>query len=91
MPPPSIEPYGARVLVRAHQPESKSEIALTDYQPITSGIVVAKGPACRDDDLRVGDFIGFTAFVGDELTLNDQPHVMVEERDVLCVVGPRGA
>ncbi len=36
---------------------------------VNQGIVVAKGPACRDDDVEIADHVFFNGYTGDKLAL----------------------
>ena len=94
----TLRPVGTRVLVVPDPVPKRSDLIETvEYvTPLeTSGRVVGLGRAfvcdtCgarRASPLRVGDRVVFSHVAGQDVTLGDQRYLMLDEGDILAVVG----
>ena len=92
-----IRPLNDRILVRRFEEaeESKGGIIIPDSAKETpaEGEVVAIGPGKKDDqgkvvpvDLKVGDHIMFRKYAGDDIKLEDVPHLILGEDDIIGII-----
>ncbi len=92
-----IRPLNDRILVRRfeEEEESKGGIIIPDSAKETpaEGEVVAVGPGKKDDqgkvipvDLKVGDHIMFRKYAGDDIKLEDVPHLILGEDDIIGII-----
>lgn len=92
-----IRPLNDRILVRRfeEEEESKGGIIIPDSAKETpaEGEVVAIGPGKKDDqgkvipvDLKVGDHIMFRKYAGDDIKLEDVPHLILGEDDIIGII-----
>ena len=87
-----LQVMGGRVLVKPIDKAvtSESGIELTDQAPPTYGRVVGIGtkhrcPECDGGipiDLRIGAVVGFSAFAGQDLTMNGETYTILRLDDV---------
>jgi len=92
---------GGRVLVKPIEKpiESASGITLTDKEPPTYGRIVAVGtkhrcPDCNGGipiELREGVIVGFSAFAGQDVTMNDETYTILRLEDVQFEWTPESA
>ena len=92
-----VKPLADRVVVKALEESEQMRGGL--YIPDTAkekpqqGEVVAVGPGRVEDgkridmELKVGDKVLYGKYSGTEVTLEDQPYLILRESDVLAVVG----
>ena len=92
-----VKPLADRVVVKALEESEQMRGGL--YIPDTAkekpqqGEVVAVGPGRVEDgkrvdmELKVGDKVLYGKYSGTEVTLDDQPYLILRESDVLAVVG----
>jgi len=87
----TIQPMGARVLIRPAQKENKTNSGLilpeTAKEKPQQGTVEAIGG--EDDmltDLAVGDTVIFPKYSGSEIKMNDVEYLIMDEGDVLARV-----
>jgi len=93
----SIKPLYDRVVVKrlAAETTSKGGIVIPDKaaEKSTQGEVVAVGDGALLDNgqlrpvsVKVGDRIVFGQYAGTEIKLEDEPHLIIKESDILAVV-----
>ena len=92
-----VKPLADRVVVKAIEDAEQMRGGL--YIPDTAkekpqqGEVVAVGPGRVEDgkrvdmELKVGDRVLYGKYSGTEVTLDDQPYLILRESDVLAIVG----
>jgi chaperonin GroES len=92
-----VKPLADRVVVKAIEDTEQMRGGL--YIPDTAkekpqqGEVVAVGPGRVEDgkrvdmELKVGDKVLYGKYSGTEVTIDDQPYLILRESDVLAVVG----
>jgi chaperonin GroES len=92
-----VKPLADRVVVKALEDAEQMRGGL--YIPDTAkekpqqGEVVAVGPGRVEDgkrvdmELKVGDKILYGKYSGTEVTIEDQPYLILRESDVLAIVG----
>lgn len=96
--PPDLYPRRDRVLVQrlAAESTSKGGIVIPDQarEKQRRALVVAVGPGTRDADgilhpldLAVGDTVLMNQYAGAEFKYAEQEYVLVEEVDILAIVG----
>ncbi|HEX6243233.1 MAG TPA: co-chaperone GroES [Polyangiales bacterium] len=94
----SVRPLGDRILVKRVESETKTKggiiIPDTAKEKPQEALVVAVGPgAVRTDGSRrellvkAGDRILFGKYAGTEVRLDGQDHLILNESDVLGVIG----
>jgi len=55
---------------------------------INQGIIVAKGPACKDTDVEIADHVLFSGYTGDQVTLEESGQFyVIPETHVIAVLG----
>ena len=92
-----VKPLADRVVVKAIEDTEQMRGGL--YIPDTAkekpqqGEVVAVGPGRVEDgkrvemELKVGDKVLYGKYSGTEVTIDDQPYLILRESDVLAIVG----
>ena len=92
-----VKPLADRVVVKAIEDAEQMRGGL--YIPDTAkekpqqGEVVAVGPGRVEDgkrvemELKVGDKVLYGKYSGTEVTIEDQPYLILRESDVLAIVG----
>ena len=94
----AVKPLADRVVVRALEESEQMRGGL--YIPDTAkekpqqGEVIAVGPGKFDDkgqrvpmDVKVGDKVLYGKYSGTEVTLDNEPFLILRESDVLAIVG----
>ena len=82
-------PLGDDVLI--HPFEYPAKIGLL-YVPdkskkrVNQGIVIAKGGACRYDDIETSDHVFFNGYTGDKITFENGEYFLVPESHLICKV-----
>ncbi|MDA8291962.1 MAG: co-chaperone GroES [Actinomycetota bacterium] len=86
----SVQPLGARVLVRVLDEESVTPSGLlipdTAKEKPQRGVVVAVGD---DEDLikvKAGDRVLYPRYSGTELTIDGQDHLVIDANDLVAVL-----
>jgi len=67
-------PIGNDVILHPIEPESKiGSLYVLDpsKKRVNQGIVIAKGPACEYDDIRVADHVLFNGYTGDKIAIDE--------------------
>jgi chaperonin GroES len=92
-----VKPLADRVVVKALEESEQMRGGL--YIPDTAkekpqqGEIVAAGPGRVEDgkrvdmEVKVGDKVLYGKYSGTEVTLDDQPYLILRESDVLAVIG----
>jgi chaperonin GroES len=93
-----VKPLADRVVIKALEESEQMRGGL--YIPDTAkekpqqGEVIAVGPGKLSDEgkridleLKVGDKVLYGKYSGTEVTLDDQPYLILRESDVLAVIG----
>ena len=85
----TMRPLGDRVLIRPtpSPTETASGLALVRREPETSGVVIALGRVLRrTESVMVGDTVIFSAYVGQEVTIDDTRYLLLRATDVAAVL-----
>ena len=87
---PRLQPIGDDVIIHPiDNPEKRGMIHLTEHAKrgrVNQGIVIAKGPSCRHDDLEIADHVLFNGYTGDKISLaNGGIFFVIPEPLVLAV------
>ena len=93
----NVEPLDDRVLVRPHEPTTKSKggIIIPDNarEKPHEGTVVAVGPGKRSETgermelaVKEGDTVVYSKYAGSEIKINEVGHVVIRESDILCKI-----
>ena len=84
-----MRPLGDRVLIRPtpSPTQTASGLALVRREPETSGVVIAIGRMLRrSESVMVGDTVVFSAYVGQEVTIDDTRYLLLRATDVAAVL-----
>ncbi len=85
----TIEPLGARVLVKVLEPESKTPSGLvlpeTAKEKPQEGLIEAIGdPEELSYDLKVGDKVLYAKYSGTEIKIDGEDYLILNEDDILA-------
>lgn len=90
--------FGARCIVKEQKKENNKTtsgivIPGSEKEPTYQGTVIACGQGAMLDngtrvpmDIKVGDKVIYTAFSGTPVEDNDETFLILNERDILCVL-----
>ena len=92
-----IKVLGARLLVKENKQEEKTASGIIvpgrDKEPTFIGEVLAVGNGAILEngsrvpmDINVGDTVVYTTFSGSPLVYQNEQYIILNERDVLCVL-----
>lgn len=87
----TIKPTADRLIIKPLPAEdvSKGGIIIPDVakEKPSRGSVVAIGPGMTDRPMmvQVGDNVIYSRYAGTEITLDDQPYVMMRETDIYAI------
>ena len=92
-----LKPLGDRVVIRVLEQEEKTASGIflpdTAKEKPSQGEVVAVGPGKLQDDgkrvaldVKVGDKIFFSKYVGTEVKFEGTKYLIVSERDILAII-----
>ncbi|MEE8113071.1 MAG: co-chaperone GroES [Nitrososphaerales archaeon] len=87
-----LRPIGNDVLIHPFEyPAKIGRIYVPDRSKkrVNQGIVIAKGPACQDDDVEVTDQVFFSGYTGDQISSEEFGKIfVVPETHIIAVVNP---
>lgn len=85
------------MLIKEEPPESLTTAGLilpdTAKEPTLKGVVISRGPGMYTEQgalippcVEVGDLVLIQAFAGSRISIEDQEYIIVNDRDILCIV-----
>jgi co-chaperonin GroES (HSP10) len=87
---PFLRPIGNDVLIHPFEyPAILRGLYVPDQSKkrVNQGIVIAKGPACADDDVEISDQVFFSGYTGDQISSEEFGKIFViPETHILAVV-----
>jgi chaperonin GroES len=92
----AIKPLEDRIVVKTNEAETVTASGLvipdTAKEKPQEGVVLAVGPGCFDDgvrvpmDVKVGDVVLYSKYGGTEMKFNNEEFLVLSARDVLAVI-----
>jgi chaperonin GroES len=93
----TLKVLGARIVVKEFKKEEKTKTGIilpgADKEPTNRGTVISVGEGARFEDgtlcpmlVKPGDDVVYTSFSGSPIDLDGQIFVILNERDILCVI-----
>jgi len=85
-----LRPIGNDVLIHPFEYPAKIGLMYVPDQSkkrVNQGIIIAKGPACKDDDVEIADQVFFSGYTGDQIASEEFGKIFViPETHIMAVV-----